>query len=133
MASVLPPPSAPSTDALRDRVRLIGPDIVLWHEVDHPTEQSVDRMGQALRDLEETLGEYAVLANLTGASRPSAAVRARLRVAFRRERVFHFAVFTERNMMLNAAAYFVLSGLGLRSHSVHRLREEALRAIDRAR
>ena len=39
------------------------------------------------------------------------------------------AVYTGKNFMLNVAAKFVLGGIGLRSFSVHKTREQALEAL----
>ena len=124
------PESSPTeVEAIRSCVSMYADRVLLWHQVPLPTEFSVDVMAQRVAELEADLDAYALLIDLTRAGRPSAGVRVRLRAAFRRDKLVHAAAFTERNVLLNAAAYFVLNGLGLRSHSVSRTREQALAAI----
>ena len=124
---------APTVDELHQHVWQHSEDTLVWREVSAPTVYTVETMAQRLHTLAAPLHTHALLIDLTGAGRPSGDVRSALKAAFGRYPLYHAAAFTERNMILNAFAYFVLGGLGLPSHSVHRTQASALMAIDGAR
>ena len=70
------------------------------------------------------------LIDITEAEPPSAETRAQLKKLFGGQaKLRRAAVFTGKNCMLNVAARFVLSGLGLKSVTTHKTKEEALEAL----
>lgn len=130
------PDSTPEEVALiRARVRRVTDDLLEWHELPVLSAFQFDVMQAELDRLASEMPRYALLVDVTDGARPTAADRARLRTLFTSAgaKAFHVAVFTGRNLLLNAAAHFVLGGLGLASHSVHRTRDQAIEAIDLAR
>ena len=83
----------------------------------------------------ERLGPCGVLVDLCGTARPDVESRTALKQGFsamnKNRNVKHVAIFTEANMVLRAAAQFVLRRT-LSSSSFHRTRQEAIDAIESA-
>src|SRR5262245_39902898 len=100
-------------EALRERVYLHSPGVVMYREVPVPTLFQLDVFQGKLTELTRSMDSYALLVDLTEAAPPTAEIRAHLRIAFSaRTNIRICAVFTGRNFMLNVAAKFVLSGIG---------------------
>lgn len=118
---------------LRARISLREDGIVSWHEVPRPSELVMRLF------LEEILakapdGPVDLLIDLTDAGRPDAAAREGLRTLFRSiPNLGAVAAFTERNLVLNSAARFVLRKCCPGIASVHRTKEEAIDALGNAR
>jgi hypothetical protein len=128
------PDSSPEEiEAIRRRISLLRDDVILYREMPVQSPFHLDLFQEELVRLAKTLPAIALLIDLTEAKPPNARTRERLREIFRGlTNLRAAAVFTERNFVLNIAAKFVLSGLGLRSYTIHTTREEALKALANA-
>jgi hypothetical protein len=128
------PDSSPEeAEAIRSRISLLRDDIILYREMPVQSPFHLDLFEEELVRVSKELPAIALLIDLTEAKPPNAPTRERLREIFcRLVNLRAAAVFTERNFVLNIAAKFVLSGLGLRSYTIHTTREEALKALANA-
>jgi hypothetical protein len=101
------------------------------HEIPVPTAFSIDLLLAKVGELTEQLDSFVLLIDLTEPEHPSPEVRLRLKTFFttQKKKISTVAIWTGRNFMLNVAAKFVLSGLGLRSVSVHKTKEQAFAHI----
>jgi hypothetical protein len=125
------PDSTPEEiEAIRARVFLHDERTVGYREMPIQTPFHIDQYDAKIQELTAELDTFDLLIDLTEAKPPSAETRARLRKLFSSQtKMARAAVFTGRNFMLNVAAKFVLSGMGLQSFSVHTTREQALEAL----
>jgi hypothetical protein len=116
--------------AIKDRIYFFSEKVIMFREVPVQSVFQLDLFEAKLDELAAPLDAYDLLIDLTEAEPPSAAIRARLKALFARQRKMRrTAVFTGKNFMLNVAAKFVLAGAGLRSFSVHTTREQALATL----
>jgi hypothetical protein len=72
-----------------------------------------------------------LLIDLSASQRPGPKERQCLKVFWKKiaPDLDHISLFTEKNFLLNTAAKFVLNGLALRSFSIHKKKEEAIREL----
>ena len=112
--------------AIRDRVRLYQPGIILYEETPLQTEFSLGIIFDRIEELLRENPGASLLVDLTIAERPNAQIRDYLRTRFARlgDQLQRIAVFTGKNFLLNTAAKFVLSGMA-KSLSVHSTQAEA--------
>jgi hypothetical protein len=116
--------------ALKERVYVLSPGVIMYREVPIQTVFQLDRFEEKLNELAAAVEGYALVIDLTEAEVPGAAIRARLKKLFGGQpKLGRTVVYTGKNFMLNVAAKFVLGGAGLRSFSVHKTREQALDAL----
>lgn len=122
-------------EALRQRVQRLDDDTLFYEEVPVPSPFQVELMFARLRELTVDLPRFYYVVDLRVAERPSAELRELLKQGFHefKHRIVHASVFTGKNFMLNVAVKFVFNGFGFRSFSVHKTREEAMAAIEKAR
>lgn len=125
------PDSTPDeVQAIRDRISVLRDDIILYREMPVQSPFHLDLFDDELGRLALTMPQLALLIDLTEARPPSAETRERLRQIFGALTTLRAAaVFTGRNFVVNLAAKFVLSGLNLRSYTIHRTQEEAIQAL----
>jgi hypothetical protein len=125
------PDSTPEeVEAIRARVFLLDERTVGYREMPVQTPFHIDLFDEKMRELTADIDAFDLLIDLSEAKPPSAETRARLRKLFgAHTKMSRAAVFTGKNFMLNIAAKFVLSGMGLQSFSVHTTREQALEAL----
>lgn len=121
--------------ALRDRVRRLADDIVLYEEVPVQSVFQIELMFEKLAEITADLDRFFYVIDLSGAQRPPADLRLLLRERFQQfhERIVHTSVHTGKNFMLNVAIKFVFNGFGFSSYTVHRTQEQALEEIERVR
>ncbi len=125
--------SAEEERELRARISVREDGIISWNEVAEPSE-FVMRLFREEILKKARPGPIDILIDLTGAGRPDAAAREGLRALFGSiANIGAVAAFTERNLLLNSAARFVLRRSCPKNSSVHKTKEEALDAIAAAR
>jgi hypothetical protein len=117
-------------EAIRGRVYLYKDDIIMYKEIPAPSIFSLDLFFDNIKEITGTFSSFYMIIDLTEAERPRADIRNHLKKRFPElKNLEHASVFTEKNFMLNIAAKFVMTGIGLKSFSVHKTLEEALEAI----
>jgi hypothetical protein len=126
------PDSTPEeVQAIRDCIYLYKPGVIMYRELPIQSIFHLDLFQEKLIEVGGALPPYALLIDLTAARPPNAEIRSRLKTLFSAQKNLRTAaVFTGKNFMLNVAAKFVLSGIGLKSFTVHKTLEEALQAVD---
>jgi hypothetical protein len=116
--------------AIKDCIYVYKPGVVMYRELPIQSIFQLDLFHAKLNEVASTLASYALLIDLTDARPPNAAIRVRLKSLFGSQANMRTAaVFTGKNFMLNVAAKFVLSGIGLKSFTVHKTLPEALEAV----
>ena len=116
--------------AIKDCVYLYQPGIVMYRELPIQSLFQLDLFHEKLNEVGSQLPSYALLIDLVEAKPPNAEIRTRLKTLFGSQKNMRTAaVFTGKNFMLNVAAKFVLSGIGLKSFTVHKTLQEALEAV----
>ncbi len=119
--------------ALRDHIRLREDGIIQWTEVAEPSAYVMRLFREEILE-KAPPGPVDILIDLTGAGRPNAAAREGLRALFGSiPSLGAVAAYTERNLLLNSAARFVLRKSCPGRSSVHKTKQEALDAIATAR
>jgi hypothetical protein len=126
------PDSTPEeVQAIKDCVYLYKAGIVMYRELPIQSVFHLDLFQEKLTQVAGPLTSYALLIDLVAAKPPNAEIRSRLKALFASQQNLRTAaVFTGKNFMLNVAAKFVLSGIGLKSFTIHKTLEEALKAVE---
>ena len=116
------------SEAIADRVSIVGERVVLMCEVPVQSPFSVNLMFDRLETLARDWDRFTYVADLTQAKRPDAETRAALRsrVARVRARVRHVAIVVGNNLIMRAMARLFAHGMGLSSVSIHATRAEAI-------
>jgi hypothetical protein len=125
------PGSTPEeVQAIKDCIYLFKPGVVMYRELPIQSIFQLDLFHEQLNEVGSKLPSYSLLIDLIEAKPPNAEIRSRLKTLFGSQKNMRTAaVYTGKNFMLNVAAKFVLSGIGLRSFTVHKTLEEALEAV----
>jgi hypothetical protein len=128
------PDSTPEeVEALKQRVKVHAPGIVVFKEVPVPSAFALELcMGQVAK-LAREHGCSKFIVDLTEAARPPAELGELLKKLMREQEdvIKYMAVFTGKNFLLNIAAKFVLAGVPQR-YSVHKTLEQAEEALAHA-
>ena len=125
-----PDSTSEEVQAIRDRVYKYRDGIVMYRELPIQSPFQLDIFQETLTEEGAGVPSYDLLIDLTEAQPPNAEIRSRLKRLFGSQANLRTAaVFTGKNFMLNVAAKFVLSGIGLKSFSVHKTLEQALQAL----
>jgi hypothetical protein len=119
--------------AIRERISVYRPpDLLMYAEMPVPSPFACRIFKEQFDVLTADLPQYDLILDLTVAKVPDAVVREALKKLFGSQaKLRRAAVFTERNLLLNMAARYVLGSVGLRDITVHRTLEEALKALAR--
>lgn len=121
-------------DALLERVYMFSDDTVIWHEVPIQTNYQLEMFGEKMLKLTQNIEKFYLIIDLSAAERPSAENIECIRKIMKKfHRLKHAAVYTGKNFMLNIAAKFVLSRIGILSYSIHKTQDDALKSIQHAR
>ena len=126
------PESTPEEiEAIRNRVFIHMDDIIVYREMPHPSAFSWDLIFAKLDELAGNFETFSLIIDLSEPKRPSAADRAYVSTSFRRlqERMRHVALFTGKNFLLNVAAKFVMSSMGLANSTICSTFDQALEAV----
>jgi hypothetical protein len=119
---------------LRSRVWKIDERLFMLREVPTQTPLTVDVLFDRLEELVTGLDRFAYVVDLTGAKRPDARSRARLRERILRinQRIVHAGVAVGSNAVMRAVANLVAFAAGFRSFSFHDTVQEATEVCRRA-
>ena len=119
--------------AILDRVYMLDPEehIIMYDEMPVQSVFHLELFRIKLKEIVNEDEEYTMLIDLRDAQRPNAAIRQQLRKLFNSfsKNIMHIAVFTGKNFLLNVAAKLVLSGFTVKKFTIHKTREEAIRAL----
>ena len=107
--------------------------IIYYKEPYSTTKEQLNENFQLINDLAKSFGKFYLIVDLTEASRPKAEIRQHILKKFDliKKNVGHVAIFTEKNLLLNMAATFVLRKTGLSSFTVNQKLKEAEEAIEK--
>jgi hypothetical protein len=119
---------------LRDRVWQVSDALFVMMEVPIQTPFTLDVMFDRLEELAAGLARFAYVVELSGARRPDAPTRERLRQRVERinPRLAHVGVVVGANAVIRAVAKLAAFAVGFRSISFHKTVDEALEACRRA-
>lgn len=107
--------------------------IIYYKEPYATSIEQLDSNFAKIHKLGKALGKYFLIVDLTLASRPTAEIRQHIFKKFGliKSNVLHVAIFTEKNILLNMAATFVMKRTKLQSFSIHKKLKEAEAAIEK--
>jgi len=113
--------------AIQERLYLVGPGLVMYREVPHPTPFQIRLFADKLKGLTAGLGSYAMVLDLTQARPPGKRCREALRELFAAQgNLRRVAVVTGGNFILNGIAKLLLKSSGVRAPIMCRDEAEAL-------
>lgn len=112
--------------AIKDCIYVFEPGILYWYETPVVTEFSVTLISEKIAELSGSMGKFVLLCDLTRTHRPGAEVRALLKKMLSQHTVAFMVAFTEKNLLINMAAKFVLSSVFGSNFTVLKEREDAL-------
>jgi hypothetical protein len=124
---------ASEREALRQRVVLLAPGVILTREVPAMTKFSIDVLFERERELAGGKG-FHIIVDLSETQEPDAETRAYLKkkIASFFDGDFHMVLVTGKNLLMNISIKFVIGKLG-RSVTIFRTVEQALERIRRER
>jgi hypothetical protein len=116
------------SDAIADRVSIVGERILLIYELPVQSPFSVDVMFDRIERLARAWDRFAYVIDLTEAKRPDPETRAVLKARVLRllPRVTHVAIAVGDNLLMRAMARLFAYGMGLSSVGTHATRAEAI-------
>jgi hypothetical protein len=116
------------SEAIADRVSIIGERILLIDELPVQSPFSVDLMFDRIERLARAWDRFAYVVDLTEAKRPCTETRAALKTRVLRllPRITHVAVAVGDNLLMRAMARLFAYGMGLPSVGIHATRAEAI-------
>lgn len=119
--------------AIKDRIYVYAPGVIMWHEVPVMSVYQLDLFEEKLGELTRDLESYRMLVDIRGSDPPNAEVRSKLKKVFTSQpKLRRAAVVTGKSVIMNTAALFVVRVFGMREFSVHMTFEEALAALEHA-
>jgi hypothetical protein len=121
-------------EALRQRVVVLEPGVILVREVPVMTKFSVDVLFERERELAEGFDDLHMIIDLRKTAEPDAEIRAHLKKAIASlfGGNFHMALVTGKDHLMNTSVKFVIGKFG-RPVTLHDTIEEALEGIHRGR
>jgi hypothetical protein len=116
------------SEAIADRVSIIGERILLIYELPVQSPFSVDLIFDRMEQLARAWDRFAYVVDLTEAKRPGPEARAALKIRVHRllPRITHVAVAVGDNLLMRAMARLFAYGMGLPSVGIHATRAEAI-------
>ena len=116
------------SEAIADRVSVVGERILLIYELPVQSPFSVDLMFDRVEQLARAWDRFAYVVDLTEAKRPGPEARAALKIRVVRllPRITHVAVAVGDNLLMRAMARLFAYGMGLPSVGIHATRAEAI-------
>jgi len=117
--------------AIKNHVQIYDDQTIYYKEIYIMNEFTVNLMFDEAIRLGKTLGEHGLLIDLLTCTFPDSITRRVINKQFRiaTESVSHVSFFTGKNVLLNAAARFVMYQSNLDSFSIHNTFESALQTI----
>ena len=121
-------------EAIKSCVYKHDGNIIYFKEVPKHSVPQLQIFWERIREESKALEDYCLLIDLTESSPPPADVRQFLSEGFTelRPKLRYVGVFTGKSFLMNIAAKFVLSAALTIKFSVHKTKEEALKAIENA-
>jgi len=122
-------------EALRQRVSVLEPRILLMREVDAGTPATLDAMGETIIELTASLDDYGLVVDLSEAQGTLTADYRRYipeffeRLRARSARLRHIAVVFEANPVVRIATKFLVARMTEIPFSVHKTRSLAQDAV----
>jgi hypothetical protein len=116
------------SEAIADRVSIVGERVLLIHELPVQTPFSVDLMFDRIERLARAWDRFSYVVDLTEAKRPDPETRTVLKARVLRllPRVTRVAIAVGDNLLMRAMARLFAYGMGLPSVSIHSTRAEAI-------
>jgi hypothetical protein len=116
------------SEAIADRVSVVGERLLLLYELPVQSPFSVNLMFDRVERLARTWDRFSYVVDLTEAKRPDPETRAVLkgRVFALLPRVTHVAIAVGDNLLMRAMARLFAYGMGLPSVGIHSTRAEAI-------
>jgi hypothetical protein len=131
------PDSTPEEIALiKQRMYEIEPSIFIWHEIPIQSSFSVRLSLARLNELGAHLPSFSYIVDLREAVAPTQEVRATLVQQLNEAvpKLRAIAVWTEKNVLMNVAAKFVIAGMGLKKAcTLHKTLPECLQTLRNVR
>jgi hypothetical protein len=126
-----PESTSGESNAIADRVTVIGERRLLIREIEVQSPSSVNLMFDRLETLARDWDRFSYVVDLTEAKRPGPETRAALKERVLRisPRVAHVAIVVGGNLLMRAMARLFAHGMGLVSVSVHATRAEAIEEV----
>ena len=122
-------------EAIKSCIYKYDENTIYFKEVPKHSVPQLEIFWERLREESKTLENYCLLIDLSESSPPPSDVRKFLSVHFRelRPQLKYAGVFTGKSFLMNIAGKFVLSAALTVKFSIHKTKEEALRAIENAK
>ena len=116
------------SEAIADRVSIVGERILLLHELPVQSPFSLNLMFDRMERLAHAWDRFVYVVDLTEARRPDAETRVVLKARVLRllPRITHVAVVVGDNLLMRAMARLFAYGMGLPSVGIHSTRAEAI-------
>ena len=116
------------SEAIADRVSIVGERILLIYELPVQTPFSVDLMFDRIERLARAWDRFSYVVDLTEAKRPDPETRTVLKARVLRllPRVTRVAIAVGDNLLMRAMARLFAYGMGLPSVGIHATRAEAI-------
>lgn len=131
------PDSTPEElELIKGRLYELEPSIFIWHEIPVQTAFTVRLSLARLNELGAHLPSFSYIVDLREAGTPTQEVRATLMQQLNEAmpKLSAIAVWTEKNVLLNVAAKFVVAGMGLKKTcSLHKTLPDCLVALRKHR
>ena len=117
---------------LLQNIHMVSRELMQFKEVAYPNNFTVPLMFKKMKLLTEQNPNCNVLIDLTTSGRPDAQTRHTINRCFAeiKDQINHVAYFTGKNFIINTAIRFIMYGSGQNSFSVHKTRDQALKAIN---
>ncbi|MES0490852.1 MAG: LytTR family DNA-binding domain-containing protein [Leptospirales bacterium] len=103
--------TAEDIEILRNSVFEFEPGIIYWYESAHQTPWSLNQKWQRRKEVGADIDSFVQIVDLSRAGRPDAEARKFLKQVAADPKVAFCFVFTEKNLLINAAAKFVFSSV----------------------
>lgn len=93
---------------MRDRIKLLAPDVIFYHELPTQTVETLDAMFQRVFELSHGLDKWYLIVDIRDSTAPSSEVRERLRKIYAQaDGLKYVAVITGTSRLLRLFVQFV--------------------------
>ncbi len=126
--------TAEEIEMLRNRVNYLD-GIIFFDETPVVSIFQTDLMWDRVEELIEEDKDNYLLVNLVNSKPPNAPQRARIRERLKsiRTNIKYAAFYTQKNILINLTAKFILGNTKFLNTSIFKTREQALKAIEKAK
>lgn len=118
-------------ELLKSRVTLIDKTIVYYDEVPFMSEFQTEITSKQIAEYVFNNNAKYILLNLVGTTPPNAPQRAKIKQCYSQfvEHIDYVSFYTNNNVLINLVAKFMVRGTGFKKYSIHKTKEQALKAI----